>query len=310
MANTARIKDLSAVTTAADADILAIDGSNGTKGISYENLSTQTLDKLSSKTFSLSQGTKTLPAALNELYVGSPRNNAGSHNSIYRGVNLGTAYTSAMAAAIQAGTFDNLYVGDYLTINSRVYRIAGFNLIKNVGDNAAIGNNMCLVPDASMYSAQMHNTDSGQYEPGSTTNTTEGAYVGSDMRTTNLAQATQTILNDFGSSHVIQYRDWLANAVADGQASGAAWYDCQVELMSEVMVYGTTVWGNTGYEVGCINSQLPLFRLNPEMIHRRFLYWLRSVRSAANFALVYASGDAGTNSASYPLGVRPLFFVN
>lgn len=309
MANTARIKDLSAVTSASDSDILAIDGSNGTKGITYGNLSTETLNKLTSKTYSLDQGTKALPTAINELYAGSPRNNAGSHNSIYRGISLGTSYTSAMSSAIQAGTFDNMYVGDYLTIGGRVYRIAGFNIIKNVGDNASVGNNMCLVPDASMYSAQMHNTDSGQYEPGAA-NTTEGAYVGSDMRTQNLAAATQTILGDFGASHVIQYRDWLANAVSDGQASGAAWTDCQVELMSEVMVYGTKVWGNSGYEVGCINSQLPLFRLNPEMIHRRFNDWLRSVRSAAYFAFVPGSGFASYGNASNSLGVRPLFFVN
>ena len=51
----------------------------------------------------------------------------------------------------------------------------------------------------------------------------------------------------------------------------------KVELMSEVMVYGTKVWANSGYEVGCINSQLPLFALAPEYIHRRFDYWLRGV---------------------------------
>ncbi len=65
--------------------------------------------------------------------------------------------------------------------------------------------------------------------------------------------------------HVISYRDVLPNATADRQSSGWA-YDCKVELMSEVMVYGTKVWANSGYEVGCINSQLPLFVLAPEYI--------------------------------------------
>ena len=215
-----------------------------------------------------------------------------------------------MSTAIQNGSFDDLYVGDYLTINGTVYRVAGFNLIKNCGDNASIGNNMCLVPDAALYNAQMHNTDSGEYESGSVANDTTGAYANSDMRTTNLTQATNKIITDFGSSHVISYRDILPNATADGQASGWAWYGCKVELMSEVMVYGTKVWGNSGYEVGCLNEQFPLFRLNPESIHRRFNYWLRSVWSATAFAFVNYGGDANGNYASNSFGVRPFFFVN
>ena len=215
-----------------------------------------------------------------------------------------------MSKAIQAGTFDDLYVGDYLTINGTVYRIAGFNLGKQIGDNASMGNCMCLVPDSALYNAQMHNTDSGQYTEGSAANTTTGAYANSDMRTTNLAQATQKIVNDFGSTHVMSYRDILPNATSNGQASGWAWYDCKVELMSEVMVYGTNVWANSGYEVGCINSQFPLFALAPEYIHRRFAYWLRGVGGATYFAGVDGDGFANSNVASHSFGVRPFFFVN
>ena len=40
-------------------------------------------------------------------------NNAGSHNALYRGKNLGNALTAAQSAAIRAGTFDDLYIGDY-----------------------------------------------------------------------------------------------------------------------------------------------------------------------------------------------------
>lgn len=236
--------------------------------------------------------------------------NAGGHNSIFRGKNLGTSYTSAMSKAIQSGTFDDLFVGDYLTINGTVYRVAGFNLGKQIGDNTSMGNSMCLVPDSALYNAQMHNTDSCQYTEGAAANTTTGAYANSDMRTANLAQATQKIVSDFGSSHVMSYRDILPNATADGQASGWAWYDCKVELMSETMVYGTKVWANSGYEVGCINSQFQLFALAPEYIHRRFDYWLRGVGSAAYFCNVYYNGSAGDGSASNSSGLRPFFFVN
>ena len=235
--------------------------------------------------------------------------NAGYHNSIYRGKDLGTSVTDEMYASITAGTFDDMFVGDYFTINGTIYRIAGFNLIKNCGDSVNVGNNMCLVPDNALYNAQMHNTESGEYEPGSVANDTTGAYANSDMRTTNLTQATNKIITDFGSSHVISYRDILPKATADGQASGWTWYDCKVELMSEVMVYGTKVWGNSGYEVGCLNEQFPLFRSSPESIHRRFSYWLRSVWSVVGFAYVNPSGGAFNSNASHALGVRPFFFV-
>lgn len=215
-----------------------------------------------------------------------------------------------MSKAIQSATFDDLFVGDYLTINGTVYRVAGFNLGKQIGDNTSMSNSMCLVPDSALYNAQMHNTDSGQYTEGAAANTTTGAYANSDMRTANLAQATQKIVSDFGSSHVRSYRDILPNATADGQASGWAWYDCKVELMSETMVYGTKAWANSGYEVGCINSQFPLFALVTEYIHRRFDYWLRGVGSAINFCFVGIYGYANCFTASHSFGVRPFFFVN
>jgi len=80
--------------------------------------------------------------------------------------------------------------------------------------------------------------------------------------------------------------------------------------MSETMVYGTKVWANSGYEVGCINSQFPLLALAHEYIHRRFAYWLRGVWSATAFCLVSSSGCAAHSYASNSFGVRPFFFVN
>ena len=41
------------------------------------------------------------------------QNNAGFHNSIYRGKNLGADVTDEQWAAIKAGTFDDLFIGDY-----------------------------------------------------------------------------------------------------------------------------------------------------------------------------------------------------
>lgn len=276
-----RINNLPLDTAPVDGDSFVFDGTAGVRRIPFSNLKGKATEELSAKVAPL-------------LY-----NNAGAHNGIFRGKSLGTSFTAAQSAAITAGTFEDMYVGDYWTINGVVYRIAGFNIIKNCGDTVSITNNVCIVPDSSMGSKQMNSTD-----------TTEGGYVNSEMRTTNLTDIKTIISTAFGSDHLITYRDVLANAVSNGQASGWVWYDCCVELMSEVMVYGTKVWGNSGYEVGCINEQLPLFRLNPESIHRRFYYWLRSVGSAAGFAYVSGNGLATNAGASYAFEVRPFFFVH
>lgn len=47
MANdTSRIKDLTPITTVSDSDVIAIDGANGTKGITFEDLSIEMLGRL------------------------------------------------------------------------------------------------------------------------------------------------------------------------------------------------------------------------------------------------------------------------
>ena len=46
MANdTSRIKDLAPTATASDSDIFALDGENGTMGISFEDLSDEIIDR-------------------------------------------------------------------------------------------------------------------------------------------------------------------------------------------------------------------------------------------------------------------------
>ena len=167
---------------------------------------------------------------------------AGVHNSLFRGKSLGT-FTDAISSEITSGRFTDLWVGDYFTINSRVYRIAHFDPFYNCGDTALTTHHIAVVPNASMRSARMNPS-----------HTTTGGYVGSEIRTTNLATPTNTIKTDFGSSHVLTYRDLLTTTVASGQASKSGWYDCCVELMSETMVYGCSVWAKSGHEVGCCSE--------------------------------------------------------
>lgn len=240
--------------------------------------------------------------------------NAGFHNSKYRGKNLGTSLTSAQKTAISSGKFTDMYIGDYWVINGVTWRIAAFDYWYRCGDTDLTTHHVVIVPDSALYNAQMHNTSSGQYESGSA-NTTEGGYVGSDMYKTNLEQAKTTIKEAFGEANILTHKEYLTNAVSNGKASAGAWYDSQVDLMNERMTYGNPVHTPandgttipTNYTVD--KSQLPLFAFRPDLIANRITYWLRDVVSSALFAGVGFNGSANYGNASNSLGVRPAFGI-
>ena len=239
-----------------------------------------------------------------EVFTGG-YSNAGSHNSIYRGKSLGTAVTADQYEAISSGTFNDLYIGDYWTINGVVYRIAAFDYYLNNGDTATTAHHAVIVPDKYMYTHNMNDT-----------NTTAGGYVGSKMYTEGLEQAKTTIKAAF-SGHVLKHRIYLTNAVTDGHPSAGAWCYSEVDLMSEQMVYGGPIFmamanGSTYYANYRVEkSQLPLFALNPSLIHsRQTSYWLRDVCTASMFALVTYPGFAALRPASTVDGVRPAFCIS
>lgn len=226
---------------------------------------------------------------------------AGFHNSIYRGKFLGNEVTSEQWDRIADGTFRDMYIGDYWTINGTTYLIAAFNYYRSSGDSNLTTNHVTLVPGVSMYNRRMNSS-----------NTTEGGYVGSEMYTTGLDQAKTTIHADF-PGHVLTHRRYLCNAVADGQASGGAWFDSDVELMNEMMVYGSVLDGKgvySTYNIGTEKSQLPLFALRPDLLNTRTIWWLRDVCSATHFAIVSDWGVADTlNARTSSCGIRPVFSI-
>lgn len=296
---------------------LVVDDGATTTKIDYNALAKAILENYASST--LAGSAQSVQSALNALNsnVGS---GAGYHNSIYRGKSLGTSVTAAQYAAIKAGTFDDMFIGDYWTISTTfsgevdgttlsstknvVYRIAGFDYWYNNGDTNTTAHHVVLVPDANLYSAKMNDT-----------NTTTGAYVGSLMYTTNILPARTGIADAFGSAHVLSHRVLLKNAVTSGYASGYEWASSTVDLMSEKMVYGTQIYsamsnGSTipsQYTVD--KSQLPLFALEPSRIVNRANWWLRSAGSSTTFARVHTNGAAYDSNASNSNGVRPAFAI-
>ena len=228
-------------------------------------------------------------------------NNAGAHNAVYRGKNLGSAVTATQWAAIQAGTFEDLFIGDYWTIGGVNWRIAAFDyyLASDMPDHHVV-----IVPDAALYTAVMNDTS-----------TTTGGYAGSKMRTTNLEQAKTTINNAFGSDHILTFAESLVNAVSSGLPSGISTYECTVELMTERQVYGSPIFGGCPWGSSTVptlntkdRTQFPLFALNPYLASPSW-YWLRDIVSDAHFAGSNGA-TAGYAAAGYADGgVRPYFCI-
>lgn len=283
---TKKVTDLSAVTTIADANLIPVHDGTGLKKITFANLKAKTIEQTEDKIAPL-------------LF-----NNAGAHNAIYRGKNLGASVTTAQYNAIKAGTFDDLYIGDYWVINGVTWRIAAFDYYLRCGDTDLTTHHAVIVPDNSLYDHVMNDT-----------NTTDGGYVGSKMYKEGLESAKITIKAAF-SGHVLSHRIYLTNAVANGKPSAGAWCDSEVDLMCEEMVYGGGIFRPTSdgstvpanYRVE--KSQLPLFAHRPDLISNRVYYWLRDVVTAAHFALVATDGHAGSIDAGYSVGVRPAFCIS
>ena len=231
--------------------------------------------------------------------------NAGSHNSIYRGKYLGSSVTQEQWNAIEAGTFDDLYIGDYWVIGGVTWLIAGFDYYYGCGDTAFNKHHAVIVPLSPLYKHAMNET-----------NTTEGGYVGSLMYTEGLEQAKTQIQQAFGAEHVLSHRLLLTNTTTNGYASSGEWKDSIVDLMCETMVYGSMIMSpmnngtNIPYNYRTEKGQLPLFQMAPQYtFNRSGTYWLRDVVSASYFANANAYGIANDGGASTVNGVRPAFCI-
>lgn len=286
---TKKFGDLDTILTAGDDSLLLIHDGTGVKTISTANFKKDLKEYM--------EGVNTILAQLTY-------DNAGAHNSIYRGKNLGTTVTEEQWEAISSGTFTDLYIGDYWVIGGVNWRIAAFDYYLNCGDTSFTKHHAVIVPDTCLYSAQMN-----------TTNVTTGAYKGSAMYTANLTQAKSTINSAFGSSHVLSHRIYLSNATSNGRASAGEWTDSTVDLMCEHMVYGSGIFSpvsdgsNVPNNYRVEKGQLPLFALEPSRICNRDTWWLRDVITAALFADVSGDGLANCDYASVSYGVRPAFCI-
>lgn len=322
---TKKISELTAASAAVDNDLLILRKSDGTgvKAISVANLRNiitgllsdldttdkdSIVDAVNEVVAHVTEHAEWLDG-LQELFDHFGIAGAGLANSIFVDEAVSDTILADKATEITAGTFEGLWVGQFVADGNQKYRFSDFDYFLHCGDTETTRHHILTVPDKCMYTAKMNDSD-----------VTTGAYVGSAMYTANLAAAITTITNKFGSAHLLTHREYLKNAVTNGYESGGSWYDRIADLMTEEMVYGGKEFKNiiagtnipANYTIS--NSQLSSFRLNKALIRSRLLsnnsrmwYWLRDVVNAAYFAGVTFSGLCDCDGASGAGGVRPAF---
>lgn len=269
-----RISEYPAITKFTEDNIMLVDGNSGTKTI------------------------KIADAILAALHMTSVTN----HRLVFRGKNLGSAVTTEQLAAIQAGTFEGLWLGDYWVINGVTWRIADFDYWYGKGENKCTKHHLIIVPDTSLSVGKMN--DAG---------TTAGGYIGSTMYTSGMEESKNLVSSAFGSA-IISHQTFFTNAESGGKPSSGAWVDSTVDLMNEYMVYGHAhaMASHNGTNVAAFDTidttQLALFSANPEFI-RCASTWLRDIVSATQFATAHPNGSATVANADWQLGVRPVFAI-
>ena len=238
------------------------------------------------------------------------------HRNTYRGKDITRYYTDrSLYTRISNGSFEDIYVGDYIIANDVTWIIADLDNYLYTGDTQLTKHHATIIPAIPLMDAKMNDTD-----------TTEGGYIGSKMATDilpNLITVNGVIGKSFGI-HIIEYRTILSNSIdanAINQSGGVwkgasnnwAWYTRKVDLMSEMNVYGGNIWSSSHYDTGIDSRQYALFQLRPEFINSngrsRFHYWLKNISGVGIFADVHGQGQSFGYVASVEKGVRPRFLI-
>lgn len=226
---------------------------------------------------------------------------AAAHNAICRGKKLGNALTSEMLASIRDGSFNDLYVCDYIETEDNIYRFMDFDYFLGCCSSASGGrierHHAILVPDKVMGSSAIDNYPEAT-QPKET-----------HMYVNKLPEVTQTLKGIFGNDNVAMM-DRVITKTVNGESTGWDWVNVGADLLTEVMVMGHSSWGQwVGFQTGIMKGQLAGFRYSHYLMCSNEDYWLRDKRSATNYALISSDGYSSSDTGSLQHGVRPFFVI-
>lgn len=223
-----------------------------------------------------------------------------------------------LKAAVADGNLEKhgLKVGDQKTINGYTYVIAGLNPMKGTHAYRVNKNHVGLIviPHTTQVWNVSGNTSTGADNRGA-------GYLNSDLHYYLKNTILPHVQNDLGSANLIQHKKLLTNAVntsgynrfgeASGCSSGWTWSDEYISALSEVQVYGGTVWSSSGYDTGEACRQLDVFQnySHTEIFGNEYP-WLRDVASATGAAGAGSNGYAADDPASHAYYVAGLILFN
>ena len=226
---------------------------------------------------------------------------AAAHNAICREKKLGNTLTSKMLASIRDGSFNDLYVCDYIETEDNIYRFMDFDYFLGCCSSASGGrierHHAILVPDKAMSSSAIDNYPEVT-QPKET-----------HMYVNKLPEVTQTLKGIFGNDNVAMM-DRIITKTVNGESTGWDWVNVGADLLTEVMVMGHNSWGRwVGFQTGIMKGQLSGFRYSHYLMCSNEDYWLRDKRSATNYALISSDGYSSSDTGSLQHGVRPFFVI-
>lgn len=199
--------------------------------------------------------------ALNSKIDSQTSDTAGFHNGIYRGKDITSYLTNGslwnrIKGAGGYKLFEDLYLGDYITVGSNSFAIVDFDYYLRCGSVDMNEHHIVMMPVGAMnipegtalYGTSESLTFINTANAGATVNSqetatafkwnatmdapnthsTKGGYKYSRMRTVVMKAANTIVINAFGAAHVKPITVIYPNpsdAEASGLASGWAWFD-------------------------------------------------------------------------------------
>lgn len=254
-------------------------------------------------------GTKQIKVPNMQIPNGLSDDAAIVHRNVFRGKNLGDAYTDEQKTMVRNGTFDDLFVGDYWEIDGHKWRIADIDYYYPLTET----HHLLILPDNVLYKSRVSDAATAQ-------STIPNGYSGSYLFKTGLNTAKSIINTAFGSQNQMAWYDYLVNSVSNsGDTQGMGITDelvnnITVNILNERMVFGCFVFANTrhtGIAVSNTGSkmsyELALFRLNPRCRESSDSYWLSDILNAYRLSVMDKYGRIAHTTVETEVGIRPYF---
>lgn len=220
--------------------------------------------------------------------------NAVSHNTIYRGKNLGSIITAEQYSAIGAGTFEDMYIGDYWEINGSIFYIADFDYWYGIeqGENGYLNKHHVVI----VYDPESYGFFSGS-----------ALYINHSIKTESIDTVIKNNLVSIFSDKLLDRKDWfVTNMSSDGTPTEEELRETCIDLLSESMLTGSYTLSKVKSNLNW--GQLNLFKLNRSFIASRDHFWLRdtisnNVRVACSYNHIQKSAGGYSNDVLVCFGI-------